>query len=55
MNVAIFWDMALCSLYMNRRFGGTYHLHLQCRKLAKQKKNQRAAGGLAEMSALPPA
>jgi hypothetical protein len=26
---AIFWDIAPCSPYMNRRFGGTYHLHLQ--------------------------
>jgi hypothetical protein len=27
--VAIFWDIARCSQYVNRRFGGTYHLHLQ--------------------------
>jgi hypothetical protein len=26
---AIFWDIALCNLYMNQRFGGTYHLLLQ--------------------------
>jgi hypothetical protein len=25
MNVAIFWDIALCSPYVNRRFGGRYH------------------------------
>jgi hypothetical protein len=27
--VSIFWDIALCSQYVNRRFGGTYHLYLQ--------------------------
>jgi hypothetical protein len=27
MNVAVFWDIAPCSLYVYRRFGGTYHLH----------------------------
>jgi hypothetical protein len=26
MKIAIFWDTAPCSPYMNRRFGGTYHL-----------------------------
>jgi hypothetical protein len=34
MNVAIFWDTAPCSQYMNQRFGGTYNLHLQRRKSA---------------------
>jgi hypothetical protein len=28
-NLAIFWDVEPCSLYVNRRFGGIYHLHLQ--------------------------
>jgi hypothetical protein len=28
MNVAFNWHIALCSPYVNRRFGGTYHLHL---------------------------
>jgi hypothetical protein len=32
MNVTIFWDIAPCSPYVNRRFGGTYHLYLQGRK-----------------------
>jgi hypothetical protein len=27
-NVAIIWDIALCIQYVNRRFEGTYHLHL---------------------------
>jgi hypothetical protein len=29
MNAAIFWDIAPCSPYVNRRFRRTYHLHLQ--------------------------
>jgi hypothetical protein len=29
MNVTIFWDIALCSRYVNWRFRGTTHLHLQ--------------------------
>jgi hypothetical protein len=37
MNVAIFWDIAPCSPYVDRRFGGTYYLHLQGQKAAKQK------------------
>jgi hypothetical protein len=24
-NVALFWDIAPCILYVNRRFGGIYH------------------------------
>jgi hypothetical protein len=34
MNVEILWDMAACRHYVNSRFGGTYHLHLQGRKSA---------------------
>jgi hypothetical protein len=33
---AVFWDIAPCSPYVNRRFGGTYGLHLQGRKSAEQ-------------------
>jgi hypothetical protein len=29
LNVAVFWDIAPCSPNVNRRFGGTYHLHLR--------------------------
>jgi hypothetical protein len=29
MNVAIFWDIAPCNPYVNRRFVETYHLHVQ--------------------------
>jgi hypothetical protein len=36
MNVAIFWDIAPCSPYLNRRFGGKYHPHLQGRTAADQ-------------------
>jgi hypothetical protein len=32
LHVAILWDIALCSLYVNRCYGGTYHLHLQGKK-----------------------
>jgi hypothetical protein len=34
--VSIFWYIAPCSPYVNRRFEGTYHIHLQGRKSAKQ-------------------
>lgn len=37
LNFSIFWDIAPCSLYANRHFGGTYHLDLQGQKTAKQK------------------
>jgi hypothetical protein len=36
MNAAIFWDIAQCNPYVNRLFGGTYHLHIQGRKSAEQ-------------------
>jgi hypothetical protein len=29
MNVAIIWNTAQCNPYVNRRFGETYHFHLQ--------------------------
>jgi hypothetical protein len=29
MKNAIFWHVAPCEYFVNRRFGGTYHLHLQ--------------------------
>jgi hypothetical protein len=35
-NVAIFWDVALYSPNVNRRFGGTYRLHHQGKKSAEQ-------------------
>jgi hypothetical protein len=33
MNNVVFWDVALCRWYVNRRFGGYYRLHLQGRKI----------------------
>jgi hypothetical protein len=30
---AVFWDVAPCSSRVNGRFGGTYRLHLQGRKI----------------------
>jgi hypothetical protein len=29
----VFWDVALYRSWVNRRFGGTYRLHLQGRKI----------------------
>jgi hypothetical protein len=36
MDDAILLDIAPCGPYVNRRFGGIYHLHLQCPKSAEQ-------------------
>jgi hypothetical protein len=33
MKNAVFWDVAPCRSCVNRRFGGTYCLHLQGRKI----------------------
>jgi hypothetical protein len=33
---AVFWDVALCRSLLNRRFGGTYRLHLQGRKIRER-------------------
>jgi hypothetical protein len=38
--IAILWSIAPCNPYMNRRFRGTYHLHLQSRKFAKQQTSE---------------
>jgi hypothetical protein len=35
-NVFISWDTAPCSPYVNQRFVGTYHLHLQVISLTQQ-------------------
>jgi hypothetical protein len=32
---AVFWDVEPCRSCVNRRFGGTYRLHLQGRKIRK--------------------
>jgi hypothetical protein len=50
MKSIIFWDMTLCSpLSVNRRFGGTYRLHLHGRR-NKFSKNQQVS-----TTCLPPA
>jgi hypothetical protein len=41
-NVAIFWDIAPCSPYVNRRFGRTYHVQLGDRKMNRTR-NQHVA------------
>jgi hypothetical protein len=41
MKSTIFWDITPCSpLSVNRRFGGTYRLHLQGRKNISPARNQ---------------
>jgi hypothetical protein len=32
----VFWDVALCRSCINRRFGGTYRLHLQGRRIRER-------------------
>jgi hypothetical protein len=36
MKNAVFWNVAQCRSCVNRRFGGTYRLHLQGRKIRKR-------------------
>jgi hypothetical protein len=36
MKNAVFWDVAQCRSCVNRRFGGTYRLHLQGRKIRER-------------------
>jgi hypothetical protein len=36
MKNVVFWDVALCRFCVNRRFGGTYRLHLQGRKIRER-------------------
>jgi hypothetical protein len=44
-DVAIYWGIAPCSPYVNDRFGGTYHLHLQGRKSAQQETSVQQVTG----------
>jgi hypothetical protein len=37
MKSAVFWDVAPCRSCVNRRFGGTYRLHLQGRKIRERR------------------
>jgi hypothetical protein len=32
----VFWDVALCNSCVKRRFGGTYYLHIQDRKIRER-------------------
>jgi hypothetical protein len=48
LNVAILWDIATRSQYVNRFFVGTYRLHVRGRKSAEQETSV-AAGGKAEL------
>jgi hypothetical protein len=60
MKSSIFWDIKPCSpLKFNRRFGGTYRLHLQGQKISRarnqresrlQNGTHRGRGGAAEQS-----
>jgi hypothetical protein len=36
MKNVVFWDVALCRSCVDRRFGGTYSLHLQGSKIREQ-------------------
>jgi hypothetical protein len=36
MKNAVFWDVAPCRYCVNRRFGGTYRLNLQGRKIRER-------------------
>jgi hypothetical protein len=36
MKIAVFWDLVPCRSSVNRRFGGTYRLHLQGRKIRER-------------------
>jgi hypothetical protein len=48
----LFWDITPCSpLKVNRRFGGTYRLHLQGRGMSRAR-NQRESRWQAELGLL---
>jgi hypothetical protein len=43
MKKAVFWDVAPCIYGVNRRFGGTYRLHLQGRREIIRKSTREAS------------
>jgi hypothetical protein len=45
MKKAVFWDVARCRNGVNRRFGGTYRLHLQGRREIIRKSAREAIIG----------
>jgi hypothetical protein len=52
MKNAVFWDVAPCRSCVNRRFGGTYHLLLQGRKIRSLQPPAHAGSSLADFSTL---
>jgi hypothetical protein len=51
MKSIILWDMMPCSpLSVNRRFGGTYRLHLQGRRNKLRKKNSKHVAELISLT-----
>jgi hypothetical protein len=42
MKNAVFWDVTPCRSCVNRRFGGTYHVHLRGRKIRERGTNVAA-------------
>jgi hypothetical protein len=49
-----FWDVALCRYFVNRRFGGTYLLNLQCIRNPRAMNQQPALAGSSLMDFLYP-
>jgi hypothetical protein len=45
MTNAVLWDVAPCRYCINRRFGGTYRLHLQGRRKKSASEEAARAGG----------
>jgi hypothetical protein len=52
MKNAVFWDVAPCRSCPNRRFGGTYRLHLQGRNIRERKTPAQAGSSLMNFSTL---
>jgi hypothetical protein len=43
----IFWEITLCNLLkVNRRFGGTYRLHLQSRRINEARNQHEASSNI---------
>jgi hypothetical protein len=43
MKNTVFWDVALCRYCINRRFGGTYRLHLHVNEKKKKSASEEPA------------
>jgi hypothetical protein len=46
MKIAVFWDVAPCHSCVNRHFGETYRLHLQCRKICEREHEAAVSSAL---------